>query len=653
MKSFNLFEFGFLRIAAVSPKIELANPEKNAKEILNILNELLSHNVQIANFSELCLTGYSISDLFFQAHIFQETEKALSFLLKETKELPILFTVGFPFLIDGKITNCAGLFYKGSLLGIIPKTYLPNTFEFYEVRWFSPSSAFHNSYIFTMGKQVPFGSQICFSINNFLHPIKIGIEICEDLWAVEPPSGKLALGGANIILNLSASPEILGKAEYRKTLVEQQSARCNSIYVYSSSGASESTTDVVYSGHCIIAENGITLAETKDLSLESKWILADVDIEKLCIERSKNKTFLSPNVQNLQEIIIPFESPKSVFNLLRKVQKTPFVPSDVTKREENCKKIFEIQSFGLARRIQAAKSQVLVIGVSGGLDSTLALLVCERALRILKLSPSKIKAFTLPGFGTTSRTKNNAIRLAELTGAEIRTISIVDSVIQHFKDIAHDVNDIDVTYENAQARERTQILMDIANKLNGIVVGTGDLSELALGWCTYNADQMSMYNVNAGVPKTLVRYVVEYCAEYEYSGELSLTLRDICNTPISPELLPHNADKISQETEEIIGPYILHDFFLYHFMRLGFSPKKIFYLARIAFQDEYEEHKILETLKIFYKRFFQNQFKRSAMPDGVKVGSVALSPRGDWRMPSDLGTQSYLKEIQELEEELK
>ncbi|MCX7997451.1 MAG: NAD(+) synthase [Leptospiraceae bacterium] len=649
----NFFELGFFRVAAVSSKVELANPKTNAQEILQILQELLSHNVHLANFSELCLTGYTISDLFFQSYIFQEVEESLDFLCKETIEIPIVFTIGFPYLINGKIANCAGIFYRGKIYGIVPKTYLPNTFEFYENRWFSPSWAFSNSYVFVRGKEIPFGTQFCFTIQNRFYPVKIGIEICEDLWAVEPPSGKLALGGANLILNLSASPEVLGKSEYRRTLVEQQSARCNAVYVYSSAGASESTTDVVYSGHCMIVENGITLAEAKNLSLESKWILADIDIEKLQVERTKNKTFLSQNVYNLKEILIPFDYPKKQYSLSRHISKTPFVPSDISKREENCKKIFEIQSFGLAKRIQASKAQALVIGVSGGLDSTLALLVCERALKILGLAADKIQAFTLPGFGTTSRTKNNAIQLANLLGAKIQTISIVDSVLQHFKDIGHDVNNLDVTYENAQARERTQILMDIANKFNGIVVGTGDLSELALGWCTYNADQMSMYNVNAGVPKTLVRYVVEYCADHEYSGELSLTLRDICNTPISPELLPPNADKISQETEEIIGPYLLHDFFLYHFMRLGYTPKKIFYLARIAFQKEYSDKKILDTLKIFYKRFFQNQFKRSAMPDGVKVGSVALSPRGDWRMPSDAEAKSYLQAIQELEEELK
>lgn len=641
-------EFGFLRVGAVSSQVHLSNPTENAREILGTLDTLEKEGTQIVCFPELCLTGYSASDLFFQAHVIDGIKEALSFLLDETRDMSLSFVVGFPWLVNGRLYNCAGFISSGDLHGILPKIYLPNTYEFYEQRWFTSGLNTEVNEIFFEGKKVPFGTNLLFCLKNETS-VKIGIEICEDLWAVEPPSGKLALAGANLILNLSASPETLGKSDYRQQLVTQQSARCNCAYLYSSAGASESTTDVVYSGHCLIAENGSLLNESRELKFENKWIISDIDIQKLNLERIKNKSFGFGVYPVYREISINTKENHFGKNyLLRKIDPYPFVPSNQEKRKDNCKNIFDLQIMGLAKRIIASSSRALILGVSGGLDSTLAVLVASKALEHLNYPKNILNCFTLPGFGTTTRTKNNAIQLSELLGAKIESISIVDSVLQHFKDIGHDPKVHDVTYENAQARERTQVLMDIANKLGGIVVGTGDLSELALGWCTYNADQMSMYNVNAGIPKTLVRYIVEYCAEFEFEGELAKVLKDICNTPISPELLPPDSDKITQETEEIIGPYSLHDFFLYYFLRQGFPPKKIFSLASIAFAGHYEEKKILETLKIFYRRFFANQFKRSAMPDGVKIGSVALSPRGDWRMPSDARSDYYLKELEEI-----
>jgi NAD+ synthase (glutamine-hydrolysing) len=647
LDSKKFYEFGFLRVAAVSPKLYISHPRENVKEILSILETLEKEGVQVACFPELCLTGYSVGDLFFQSHLLEEVQVSLLHLIQETKDMAIVYVLGFPYLVNGRLYNCAGLISKGEIYGIIAKTYLPNTYEFYEHRWFTSGLNLKNQEIILKNKKTYFGTKMLFALENT--SVKIGIEICEDLWAVEPPSGKLALTGANLIFNLSASPETLGKSDYRYQLVSQQSARCNCAYVYSSSGAGESTTDLVYSGHCLIAENGIILNESRELSFETKWIISDIDIQKLNFERIKNKSFGNGFVSDFQEIPVNFkENDFKKTYLLRKIEAYPFVPNNPEKRKENCKNIFSLQTFGLAKRVLASKSQALILGVSGGLDSTLAVLVAYKALIQLGYPLELLKCFTLPGFGTTTRTKANAIRLVELLGGKIKTISIVDSVLQHFRDIEHDPNLHDLTYENAQARERTQVLMDIANKLGGIVVGTGDLSELALGWCTYNADQMSMYNVNSGIPKTLVRYVIEYCAEYEFEGELSEVLKDICNTPITPELLPSNSDQITQKTEEIIGSYVLHDFFLYNFLRLNYSPKKIFFLALIAFTGQFEKEIILQTLKTFYKRFFSNQFKRSAMPDGIKIGSVALSPRADWRMPSDAEVESYLQELDEI-----
>jgi NAD+ synthase (glutamine-hydrolysing) len=640
-------DFGYVRVAAVAPEVHLCNPIENAKEVLEILDALDKEGVEIACFPELGLTGYSLGDLFFQDQILNGSKDALSYILEETKSLSISFILGFPWVVGGRIFNCAGFIANGKLLGVVPKSFLPNTFEFYEERWFTPAKYLSADEFTLNGNKIPIGNDLIFCPDN-RPDLEIGIEICEDLWAVEPPSGKLAIHGANVLFNTSASPETLGKSEYRSQLVSQQSARCNAAYIYSSAGVSESTTDVVYSGHCLIAENGSIVNESKELKLGNKWIISDIDYQKLNSERMKNRSFTKNLTSTFRKI--SFSLPENLYNknyLLRKVESSPFVPNNPEKRKENCKNIFDIQIHGLCKRIISSSARTLILGISGGLDSTLAVLVAAKSLEKIGYPKNLLHAYTLPGFGTTNRTKNNAIRLAELLGAKVETISIVDSVMQHFKDIGHDPKIHDTTYENAQARERTQILMDLANKLGGIVIGTGDLSELALGWCTYNADQMSMYNVNSGVPKTLVRYVVEYCAENEYEGEMANILSDICNTPISPELLPPDSETILQETEEIIGPYLLHDFFLYNFLRLNYPPKKIFALAKLAFEGKFSEQRILETLKIFYRRFFQNQFKRSAMPDGVKVGSVALSPRGDWRMPSDVRSEFYIKDLEE------
>jgi NAD+ synthase (glutamine-hydrolysing) len=496
---------------------------------------------------------------------------------------------------------------------------------------------------------IPFGTDLLFRASNMVD-CTIGIEICEDLWAVEPPSGEMALAGATLIVNLSASDELLGKAEYRRELVKQQSARCLSAYLYADAGPGESTTDVVFAGHSFIAENGTILAETERFQFSTQMAITDVDIQRLTHERWLSSSFTtSASRQSFRFITYQLVSERAskITSLRRHVSSTPFVPADPAQRARHCREIFDIQSTGLAKRIQHIHTQHVSLGVSGGLDSTLALLVTCRTFDVLGLPRQGIVAITMPGFGTTSRTRSNAERMAELLGVTLRRIPIVDVVRQHFRDIGHDETQHDVTYENAQARERTQILMDIANQINGLAVGTGDLSELALGWCTYNGDHMSMYHINAGVPKTLVRYLIEWCAESEYTGDTAKILHDICVTPITPELLPVG-DRQQQETETTIGPYLLHDFFLFYIVRYGFSPHKVFFLARQAFVDIYQPAEILIWMKVFYTRFFVNQFKRSAMPDGPKVGSVALSPRGDWRMPSDASGELWLKELEDL-----
>jgi NAD+ synthase (glutamine-hydrolysing) len=607
----------------------------------------IQQKAAIILFPELSLSAYSCGDLFFQKLLLEQSKSALKKLSEYSRTKPISIIAGFPLEVENRIFNCAAFINAGEILGIVPKTYLPNYNEFYEKRWFTSANEVSSDTVILNDDEVPFGTDLIFqSAENSL--LKIGIEICEDLWAVKPVSSDLALAGANLLLNLSASNEILGKKEYRKNLVIGQSARTNSIYAYSAASAFESTTDLVFSGHCLIAENGKLLQESERFNLSDTMIIQDCDFEKVESDRLKNSSF-SENTLDKDYRIIEFAFSNSNDRLDLNISRMPFVPTEKQAIDDVCREIIAMQSTALARRLLHINSKTAVIGLSGGLDSTLALLVIYDAFVKLKLPLENILAVTMPGFGTTKRTKSNAEKLAELLKINLRTIDIRNSTKAHFEDIGHQEENADLIFENAQARRRTHILMDLANKFGGIVVGTGDLSEIALGWNTYNADHMSMYNVNASVPKTLVKTLIQWYADTHFNLSVREVLYDIIDTPISPELLPAGVNgEITQETEEIIGPYLLHDFFLYYFIRHNFSPKKIFLLASIAFSSIYSEEKIKETLKIFYKRFFQNQFKRSVFTDGVKIGTVSLSPRGDWRMPSDADAGTFIQVIDNL-----
>ncbi len=647
---------GFLRVGVVTPEMKVADIEYNTAAIIAALEKLAANGSQLAVFPELCITGYSCADLLYQSLLLDRARVALQPIAQAARQHKITTVVGLPLEISGKLYNCAAFISGGEVFGIVPKTYLPTTNEFYEERWFASAEHCVNKTVEINGVDVPVGVYLIFSANNMPH-YTIGIEICEDLWAVNPPTGNMALAGATVLVNPSASNELLGKADYRRELVKQQSARCLAAYLYAGAGPGESSTDVVYSGHSLIAENGIIFEETERFQFSMQMAIADIDLQRLMHERLKNSSFsAAPPPQSYR--VIKFELPQTTpvnpeSPLLRPISQRPFVPSDLTQRAKHCHEIFNIQSAGLAKRLKHVGLKQVSLGISGGLDSTLALLVTVRAFDILKLNRQGIVTVTMPGFGTTSRTHSNAENLAELLGVTLRQIPIKEAVLQHFRDIEHDKNVYNITYENAQARERTQILMDIANQIGGLTVGTGDLSELALGWCTYNADHMSMYHVNAGVPKTLVRYLIEWFAESEVKGKTREVLLDICATPITPELLPlGEGETLQQKTEESIGPYVLHDFFLYYTVRHLFAPRKVFFLTRQAFGTLYSPEEILRWMTEFYKRFFTQQFKRSAMPDGPKVGSVALSPRGDWRMPSDASFALWLDEVEQLKNEM-
>jgi NAD+ synthase (glutamine-hydrolysing) len=641
--------YGLVRVAAATPQLYLADPDANLVEICNLAKRAAEQSCSLAVFPELCLTGYSCGDLFFQETLQQRVVEVLFALEKWTATTAIALVVGLPLAVSGRLFNCAALISGGIVHGLVPKTHLPNTGEFYEQRWFSSARDANCSTVTLQGVDIPFGTDLLFAAAEDPQMI-VGIELCEDLWAVQPPSSFQALAGANLLLNLSASPEILGKYEYRRNLVASQSARCLAAYVYAGSGPGESSTDLVFPGHSLIAENGQIFAETKRFSFESQLAVADVDCARLLSERQRNRPFAESAPEDPSRVIsIPLRR-LPISGLLRPLARTPFVPPEVAERRERCHEIFQIQTGGLVRRLRHTGSKAVVIGLSGGLDSTLALLVTVKAYDLAGLSRTGIVAVTMPGFGTTSRTRSNAQRLAEELGVTLRVIPIHAAVEQHFRDIGHDPDVEDVTYENSQARERTQILMDIANQVSGLVIGTGDLSELALGWCTYNGDHMSMYAVNSGVPKTLVRYLVQWCADEEFSGEASTVLRDVCATPISPELLPPNADgEIDQLTEQVIGPYLVHDFFLYQVVRMHYPPAKVLMLAEQAFAEDYSRTQLINWLKQFYQRFFSQQFKRSCLPDGPKVGTVALSPRGDWRMPSDVPATLWLNQLEQLQ----
>ncbi len=641
---------GFVRIAAVTPHVRVADVAFNTQAICAALEQAAARGCRLALFPELCITGYSCADLFHQSLLVREAGAALRPIAQAADRAGIAAVVGLPVAVDGRLFNCAAFLCDGRVIGMTPKSFLPNTNEYYEQRWFSPAQQATRRSVALNGAEIPFGADLLFEAGN-LPGCLIGIEICEDLWAVNPPSGDLALAGATVLLNPSASDELLGKAEYRRELVRQQSARCLAAYAYAAAGPGESTTDVVFGGHSMIAENGALLAEAERFRFDTQIILADVDVQRLAAERLRNSSFSAAGGAHGYRVL-PFELPDppagaEPADLLRPLAQTPFVPADLAQRAKHCREIFNIQSTGLAKRLKHIGVKTVTLGISGGLDSTLALLVTIKAFDVLGLDRAGIVAVTMPGFGTTARTRDNAQRLAAQLGVTLRVIPIADVVRQHFKDIGHDETIHDVTYENAQARERTQILMDLANKLGGLVVGTGDLSELALGWATFNGDHMSMYHVNAGVPKTLVRYLIEWAADAEFSGETSAILRDIIAMPITPELLPlGEGGALQQETEATIGPYVLHDFFLFYSLRYGFGPRKVFYLARRAFDGVYAPAEILRWMKVFYARFFSQQFKRSAMPDGPKVGTVALSPRGDWRMPSDASSALWMAELE-------
>jgi NAD+ synthase (glutamine-hydrolysing) len=634
----------YLRVSCSVPEIEVANVTFNTKKILEEIDSSLAEGVELLLFPELSLSSYTCSDLFYQTSLLQECLKSLEIILAHSQNQSILSIVGLPLLVDSKLFNVSAVIYKGEILGVVPKTYLPNTNEFYEERWFSSELDRTSDFVYLFGKKIPFGADLLFTTLEF----SFGIEICEDVWVVNPPSNDLTLAGATLILNPSASPEILGKKQYRKDLLKQQSARTLSAYLYSSSGANESSTDLVYSGHALILENGNILSESERFNFNSYRITSDVDLKRLEQERIKNNSFsISKPSKNFRKIFFD-SNVSSKTNILQKISPTPFIPSDNTKRKETIEEIFAIQSTALCKRLKHTKTQNVVIGISGGLDSTLALLVVYESFKKLNLSYSGIHTITMPGFGTTDRTYQNAIELAKILGTNLKEVSILTSVNQHFIDIGHDPKIHDITYENSQARERTQILMDYANKVNGLVIGTGDLSELALGWCTYNGDHMSMYAVNIGVPKTLIQYMIEWYAK-EHETNFSKILVDIYKTPVSPELLPSNGNEILQKTEDVVGPYLLHDFFIYYFLRFSYSPTKIFFLAKNAFQNtEFTPEIILKWLNVFYRRFFSQQFKRSALPDGPKVGTVAVSPRGDLRMPSDASLQIWLEELEKI-----
>jgi len=624
--------FGFVRIAAAVPELKVSDILFNTEKIIELIHVAEENRAQVVCFPELCITGYTCADLFFQQQLQEEVLKALSEIQMATLSVSCAVIVGAPLRFRNRLFNTAVVLQKGRIIGIVPKTFLPNHGEFYEKRWFVSGKNLRGQTIVCNEQEVPFGVDLIFFSPSF----SFGIEICEDLWAPLPPSTELCMAGAEIIFNPSASNELIGKHEYRLQLIEQQSARCHAGYVYSSSGMYESTTDLVFSGSAVIAENGKILETSKRFSLDSQLIFNEIDVEILRYERMHNSNFGEDALQQTYRKIEMQGQPLEQKEIKRTVSPYPFVPP-VSKREESCSEIFSIQTSGLAKRWLHTQAKSLIVGISGGMDSTLALLVCVKTADKLGFDRKTVIGVTMPGFGTTNRTYGNALNLMkslEITGLEI---SIKEACLQHFKDIGHDPDVHDVIFENTQARERTQILMDLANKYNGLVIGTGDLSELALGWATYNGDHMSMYAVNSGIPKTLVRYLVEYVAQ-SMEEKTKTILEDILKTPVSPELLPADEyGEIHQKTEDLVGPYELHDFFLYYFVRFGFSPKKILFLAQKAFGDKYSEAILRKWLKVFLRRFYSQQFKRSCMPDGPKVGSINLSPRGDWRMPSDAG----------------
>ncbi|GHT56060.1 NAD(+) synthase [Bacteroidia bacterium] len=640
----NMQNHGFYRVAAAIPQVKVADCWFNVRQMKGLIEKAAESGAGIVCFPELSVTAYTCADLFFQKTLTQEAGKALEWLKKETENLAITFIVGIPVEHNSKLYNCAVICREGEIYGIVPKVYLPNYSEFYEKRWFEAYKLEIPVSEISFGEDiVAFGTNLLFNQEG----LKFAVEICEDVWSVVPPSSYHAMAGAGVLFNLSASDELIGKRRYVKSLISQQSARCQAAYIYTAAGFGESSTDLVYSGNAYIYENGRLLSESQRFQFEEQLIVNEIDIELLDAERKKNTTFIARPVANdyVEIPILARTKSEAIRTLTRQVNPAPFIPA-AENYDESCEEIFSIQVSGLAKRLIHTNVKTLVIGISGGLDSTLALLVCVKTIDKLGLPREMIHGITMPGFGTTNRTYTNALHLMDTLGITSREISIVAACEQHFKDIGHDPSVHDVTYENIQARERTQILMDIANQTNGLVVGTGDMSELALGWATYNGDHMSMYAVNTGIPKTLVRHLVRWVAEKQMDDLARTTLLDILETPVSPELLPVDAKgQMTQFTEDVVGPYELHDFFLFYTLRYGFDPAKIYFLAQKAFDNVYSNVLILKWMNIFFRRFFSQQFKRSCIPDGPKVGSVNLSPRGDWRMPSDASAEVWLQGI--------
>ena len=632
---------GFVKVAAATPDIRVADVAYNQEQICRLIDETASEGAKIVVFPELALTGYTCGDLFTQDVLLAQARKAICQVAAATEEKDALIFVGMPLAVEGELYNVAAALNRGKILGFTTKTFLPNYGEFYEMRQFREGPEEVRCICFE-GEKVLFGPRILFEA-DVMPDLIVSAEICEDVWSPVPPSIQAAREGATVIVNCSASDETIGKAAYRKSLIEGQSARLMAAYIYANAGEGETTTDLVFGGHNIISENGTTLAEGE--RFKNGVVYAQIDVKRLISERRKNTTFKAARERHLARV--PFRLELTETKLTRKFPSRPFVPDAKEERDRRCEEILTIQAMGLKKRLAHTHARSAVVGISGGLDSTLAILVTARAFDMLGMDRSQIIAVTMPCFGTTDRTYNNACQMALKLGAQLREVRIADSVESHFRDIGHDIEDHSVTYENSQARERTQVLMDISNQTGGLVVGTGDMSELALGWATYNGDHMSMYGVNASVPKTLVRHLVQYCADTEKDREMKDVLYDVLDTPVSPELLPPKDGQIAQKTEDLVGPYELHDFYLYYFLRFGYEPSKIYRIAREAFAGEYDEETIYKWLHTFCRRFFSQQFKRSCLPDGPKVGTVALSPRGDWRMPSDACADVWLRDLEQ------
>lgn len=647
-----MMRYGFIKVGAVTPKVVVGDPYSNAQEIAHLIRNADGQGVAVLAFPELALTGYTCGDLFLQQVLLDGAKAGLKYILQETRQTATVAVIGMPIPYQHRLYNCAVVVQKGQILGIVPKTYLPNYKEFYEQRWFTSGfelSGQTDAIVFD-GQEVPFGNLVfdCAELN-----LGLGVEICEDLWSVIPPSSYLALHGANLVVNPSASNELVAKTEYRRQLVQQQSARCLCGYIYAAAGVYESTTDNVYGGESLVAENGTLLAKAPAFQRETSMLITEVDVQRLVAERQANSSFADGGALAGHQVKVrsiefhyPTEFLAKEWPLTRFIAKHPFIPAHAGTRDTRCEEIFSIQVAGLAKRLEHTGCKQVVIGISGGLDSTLALLVAVKTMDLLKIDRDHILAVTMPGFGTTDVTYTNALQLMDGLGVTQRTIDIKPACLQHFADIGHDPQIHDVTYENVQARERTQILMDLANKTGGLVVGTGDLSELALGWSTYNGDHMSMYAVNCGVPKTLVKFLIQWVADHQMESNTQKILQNIMATPISPELLPPDSQgQIVQKTEDMVGPYELHDFYLYYAIRFGMPPEKVLFLANQAFAGQYSPAEVKKWLIIFYRRFFSQQFKRSCLPDGPKVGTLSLSPRGDWRMPSDAVVDLWLRDL--------